>query len=124
MTLMLQLAPAARDSPQLFATRNSLLLVPVSERAVILRLTFPVFATVTACDVLIVLALCVGNDSVDGVTVIGVNPLPASVIVCGLVVAPSLTAIVPLRVPPLVGANVTAIVQLPPASTLVPQLFV
>src|SRR3989442_1140800 len=117
MTLMLQLTPAAKDSPQLFATRNSLLLVPVSERAVILRLTFPLFATVTACDVLIVFAVCIGKDKVDGVTVIGMSPLLASVIVCGLVVAPSLTAIVPLRIPAPVGANVTAIVQLPPAST-------
>jgi len=124
ITCRLQVATAGIDSGQLFATRNSLLLGPVSVREVIWTFTFPVFVRVMACGVLIVFAVCVGKDSAEDESVIGMSPVPVALIVWGLVIALSLTAIVPLRVPPAVGAKVTEIVQVPPAGTLVPQLLV
>ena len=124
LTFIVHFTPAAKTSPQLFFIRNSLLLVPVSETPVIVRLTFPVFATIKACGMLIVFAVCVGKDSVEGVTVIGVKAVPVTLMVCGLVLAPSLTVTVPVLLPPTVGANVTEMVQFPPGITVVPQLFV
>ncbi len=50
--------------------------------------------------------------------------MPLSVTWCGLPVALSVTLNVPLRVPVAVGVKVTLMVQLAPAATLVPQLFV
>ena len=51
-------------------------------------------------------------------------PVPIKLAVCGLLLALSVTVKVPLRVPVAVGVNVTLIVQLAPAATLVPQLLV
>ena len=53
-----------------------------------------------------------------------VVPVPVRLAVCGLFVALSVTVKLPLRVPVAVGAKVTLIVQLAPAATLAPQLFV
>jgi hypothetical protein len=51
-------------------------------------------------------------------------PVPSKKTVCGLPTALSVTAIAPLRVPAAVGVNVTLMVQLPPAATKLPQVFV
>ena len=51
-------------------------------------------------------------------------PVPASVTVCGLPVAPSATEIVPVRAPIADGVKLTLIVQLAPAFTDVPQLLI
>ena len=54
-------------------------------------------------------------------------PVPARLTVCVLPATPSLLSVMvsmPLRFPPAVGVKVTLIVQLPPAATLEPQLFV
>ena len=48
-------------------------------------------------------------------------PAPEMATVCGLPGALSAIVSVPLRAPPAVGANVTAIVQFAPAATLVPR---
>ena len=52
------------------------------------------------------------------------TPVPLRLAVWGLPAALSLTVSVAVRVPVAVGVNVTLIVQLPPASTLEPQLLV
>ena len=51
-------------------------------------------------------------------------PVPLSETVCGLPVALSVTEIVPLVLPVIVGAKLTLMVHELPAATLVPQLFV
>src|SRR5579859_6159327 len=51
-------------------------------------------------------------------------PQPDNLTLCGLPGASSVTVTVPLREPLLLGLNVTLMVQLAPAATLVPQVFV
>jgi hypothetical protein len=48
-------------------------------------------------------------------------PVPLSAMACGLLGALSETLMLPVRVPPAVGLNVTLIVQFAPALTLPPQ---
>ena len=52
------------------------------------------------------------------------TPVPAKLAVCGLPLALSVTISVALRAPVVVAVKVTLIVQLPPAATIEPQLFV
>jgi hypothetical protein len=54
----------------------------------------------------------------------GIVPVPERVIVCGLLAALSEMVIAPVCSPAVVGVNVTLIVQLPPAATVMPQLLV
>ena len=61
---------------------------------------------------------------VEGRVTVTEEPVPVSATDCGEVVALSVIAIVPVRFPPAVGAKVTEIVQLAPAATLDPQVFV
>src|SRR5947208_6327731 len=58
------------------------------------------------------------------VTATGVTPEPVRLAVWGLPVALSVTLRVAVRVPVAVGLNVTLIVQLDAAATLVPQVLV
>jgi hypothetical protein len=51
-------------------------------------------------------------------------PVPESAAVCGLPAALSVTLRVPVREPAAVGLKATLMLQLAPAATLVPQLFV
>ena len=51
-------------------------------------------------------------------------PVPVREAVCGLPLALSVTEIVPLVLPVIVGAKLTLMVHELPAATLVPQLFV
>jgi hypothetical protein len=59
---------------------------------------------------------------IDGATAEVVDPVPVSEIVCGLLVALSVSASVPVRVPAALGVNFTLIVQLAPAATELPQV--
>ncbi len=54
----------------------------------------------------------------------GTTPVPVRLAVCRLPAALSVIVMAPVRVPVAVGVNLTLIVQLPPAATEVPQLFV
>ena len=54
----------------------------------------------------------------------GAVPVPVSVVLCGLPDALSVTVTEPDRVPMAVGVKVALIVQLEPAASVVPQLFV
>ena len=51
------------------------------------------------------------------------TPVPDKVTVCGLLLALSVTVIVPGSLPATVGVNVTLMVQFPPAATEVPQVL-
>ena len=51
-------------------------------------------------------------------------PVPVRLIVCGLPDALSVMLTLPVRVPVAVGVKVTLMLQLPPAATDAPQVFV
>jgi hypothetical protein len=75
----------------------------------------PVFFIVTVLAALVVPTVCAANVSLVGVAVIttvAAFPVPLSVTICGEFVALSVTESVPVRVPVVVGLNVTEIVQL------------
>jgi hypothetical protein len=55
---------------------------------------------------------------------IAVTPVPVRLAVCGLPLALSATAKVPVRVDVVEGLNVTLIEQFAPGASVVPQLFV
>jgi len=118
---IVQLAPAARDAPQLLVCPNSVpavILVMVSGVA-------PEFSRITFLAALVVPTACLANMTFAGVSfTTGTAPVPLMVSFCGLPVALSLTAMVALRITAYAGANVTVKVQLLPAGTVVPQLLV
>ena len=62
----------------------------------------------------------VGEKPVAGAVV----PVPASVTVCGLPLALSVTEMEPVREPATVGVKVTEIVQVPAAATEAPHVLV
>ena len=89
----------------------------------------PVFLTVTIFAALVVPTVCAANVSLAGVTVTitvpSEAPVPDRLTVCGEFVAWSVIAIEPVRVPVVVGVNVTFTVQVPPlAASVVGQAFV
>src|SRR5215471_1042894 len=68
---------------------------------------------------------CTGKVRLVGdTTAVGVTPVPVRETVCGLLGALSEIFRVALRFPVAKGVNVIEIVQLPPAGTEVPQVFV
>ncbi len=82
------------------------------------------FVTVTVLTVLVVVSTWLPKFKVVGLTVTGTTPLPVNDTICGLSLAPSLIVNVPARDPVVVGANVTLTVQVPPAASDLPQVFV
>jgi len=124
-TVIVQLAPAATEPPQLFVWLKSPLLVPLIAKLVIVRRAVPVFVSVTFIGVSAVPTRILPNDKLvfDRLTT-GPTPVPVRLAVCGLFVALSVTLSVAVRVPAAVGLKVTLIVQFAPAATLAPQLFV
>ena len=125
VTLMVQLAPAARLAPQLFVCAKSPLLVPVISyaanrqgRSARVRERHRLSGAGRAH------LLVAKRDGCRREAPAGAVPVPVRLAVCGLLVALSVTVNAALRVPVAVGVNVTLIVQLEPAATPVPQLFV
>ena len=83
---------------------------PLIERLVIVKLLVPVLVSVTDCAPLVWPTTVEPNVSEEGVSdTPGAVPVPLKAIVC--VPALSLIVTVPLRVPVVVGVNVTAITQ-------------
>jgi hypothetical protein len=80
--------------------------------------------TVTVFATLVVVTAWLPNAKVLGLTVTGTTPLPVSETVCGLLLALSAIVKVPVRLPVAVGVSVTLTVQLAPADTEVPHVFV
>ena len=104
-----------------------LALVPVTARLVILKVALPVLVRVRVCAALgaprdwLEKARLAGERLTTGAVLV---PVPERLTVWVLPLALSAMLRVPLRVPVAVGVKVTLIVQLAPAATLVPQLFV
>jgi hypothetical protein len=63
-------------------------------------------------------------DEPDGAVKVKSSPVPVSATLCGLPTALSVMVRAPVLVPPAVGLKVTLRVQLLPAATLAPQVFV
>jgi hypothetical protein len=63
-------------------------------------------------------------NPLDGGVIVTVDPVPFNAADSGEPEALSVTVTVPVRFPPVVGVKVTEIVQLAPAATLLPHVFV
>jgi hypothetical protein len=122
VTLMAQLVPAARLLPQVFVSAKLYPAIPMSK---ILTEALPVFESVTVRGGLVMFTFSWPNERLDGESVtVGATPVPVRLTLCGLPLALSVTVSDAVRVPDADGVNVTLIVQLAPAATLLPQLLV
>jgi hypothetical protein len=82
--------------------------------------------SVTVCAGLLVSTAWLANvsDVGDKLTAGAPEPVPVRLTVCGLPAALSAMLMLPVKVPVVVGVNVTLIVQAAPAATDDPQVFV
>jgi hypothetical protein len=121
VTLIMQLPPPLTTVPQLFVSEKS----PLTTMLVIVRALAPVFWTLTGWGELEVCSVWFPKATLEGETeTVGTAPVPVKLTVCGLPLALSAIVTAPVRVPTVLGVNVTLIVQVPPAPKLVPQLLV
>ena len=128
VTEMVQLAPAASDGPQLLVSLNR----PISGELgavmpVMVNGTLPVLLSVTVCAAEVVPAVAekLSDEGESEATGRGAAvPIPVKLIICGEPVALSLTRMLPVTLPVVIGAKVTEIVQLAPAANDAPQLLV
>jgi hypothetical protein len=121
VTLIVQLAPAARPVPQLFVCEKLLSVVVTLE---IVSAPVPVLLRVTCWAELGVPTfwfpkLKLGCEKLT----MGARPVPLRVTVCGLLTALSVRVRAPVRPPLAVGAKLTLIVQLPLGATEGRQLL-
>lgn len=124
VTIMVQLPPAPTPLPQLFVWAKSPAFAPLSAILDIFREVLPVFVRVTLCAALVVPVLSWVNVRLLGARpTTGWSPVPLRLIVCGLPLALSLMVSEALRDPAAAGVNVTLMVQLVSAPTLLPQLL-
>ena len=122
VTLMVQLAPAATELPQLLVWAKS----PLALMAVILRAALPELLSVTVCGALVVPCAWLPKVRLTGerpATGPLADPVPVRLTVCGLLAAPSVMVRAPVLVPPAVGVKVTVTVQLAPIARLAPQVL-
>ncbi len=88
----------------------------------------PLLVSVTVCAALVVPTcwLLKVRLVLERVTAgaVGATPVPVRLTLCGLPAALSVIDSVPVRVPVAVGVKVTLMVQLAPAATEAPQVFV
>ena len=122
---MLQLAPAARVAAQPFPNVNEDAFAPVRAMLVIDKAALPVLVRVTDCDAVKLPTASEPNDRLltDSVAA-GPRPVPVSAMLCGDPPALSVMATDAASAPPVVGSKSPVMLQLAPAATLVPQVFV
>jgi hypothetical protein len=124
-TLTVQLPPIATRVAQLVVRANCPGFVPASAIEVIGNTTVPVLLIFTALAVLVVLRATLPKLSAVGETEkADLTPVPESVTLLVPAPPPAATLSVATFEPVLVGLKLTVIVQLAPAATEVPQLFV
>ena len=120
-TLMVQLVLGARLAPQVVVET---LKSPVVEITMLLSVTLWLFFSVNVFGRLAVPTVCGAYVALPGVNATGGMPVPESGTVCGLFAALSVSVMLPVRNPSWVGVNVTLIMQLAPAASVLPQGFV
>ena len=123
VTLMAQLAPAARLVPHVLdCAKSPLAVIPEMASAAL-----PEFESFTCCAVLGVPTSRLEKVSEEGVAEAegaGARPVPVRVTLWGLPEASSVTLTVPERVPPAVGVKVMLMLQFAAAARLAPQVLV
>jgi hypothetical protein len=116
-------APTASVEPQVVVRLKLDAFVPVIVIPEIVIAHVPEFVNVTVRALLVVLTRWRPKDSDVGDSVAtGLLPVPDNETVCGLPAALSVMLSVAARVPTAVGVNVTLMVQLDPAATVVHPL--
>jgi hypothetical protein len=110
VTLMVQLAPAGKDAPQVLISPKS----PVARMFVIIKGAVPVLLNVTACAALVVPKASLGKVRLVGERVTNglETPIPVRRTIWGLPSALSIMARAPTLDPGAVGLNVTLTTQL------------
>jgi len=80
---------------------------------------------VTVCGAVEAPTASLPNDTLmaDSNTTGGLKPIPLSMMLCGELSALSVSVTADASVPAAVGANARVMVHVPPAATLVPQVF-
>jgi len=125
VTLIVHKAPAATELPQVLVAAKSPELPPVTWMLEMVRLAFPVLVRVTAWAALVDPTDWLENDKADVEKLTtGPLPLPVRLTVWGLPEALSVMVRAAERLPGAVGMKATLILQLPPAGTELPQVFV
>src|SRR2546427_441389 len=123
-TLIAQLAPTAKEPPQVLVSANCPEIVTLLK----VTLAVPVLLTVTVCEPLVCPILTLPKLRLVGDTLTVIDPPedetpdPVKPIVWGLFEALSAMVTVPARVPVVVGVKLTLSVQLAPAATVLPQV--
>jgi hypothetical protein len=126
LTEIVQLAPAATLVPHVLVWLKSATLVPAIAMLVIDKAPEPAFESVIVPAELVVCTVRFPNARLEGVneTCAIPTPVPLRAAVWGEPAALSVTVTEADRAPAACGVNVTEIMQLAPAATLVPQVFV
>ena len=123
VTLIVQLEFAATVVPQLFVCAKSPALAPVIDTLIPVSAVPLPLDSVSGCELLVVPEDLIAEAHRCSVSASrSPTPVPDKLDVC--VPALSVTVSVPVRAPAAVGVNVTLIVQLEFAATVVPQLSV
>jgi hypothetical protein len=125
VTLIVQLAFTDSVEPHVVVRAKSPELVPAIVIPVMDIVALPVFRNVIVLAALVVFNCCAANVNVVGETLaVELTPVPAKATCCGLVGSESAIRRVADRDPDAEGENVTLIVQLEPAASVVPQVVV
>jgi hypothetical protein len=126
VTLIVQLAPAAKLAPQVLVCAKSVVFPVLNPMLVISSEPLaPVLVSVAGCETLVVPKLWPGKVSAVGdrvAAVEGAMPVPVSVAVTGAARPAPLTDSVAVLEVSAVGLNVTLIVQFVPAAKVAPQV--
>ena len=123
VTLIVQLAPAAKVEPQVVVRAKSPAFVPVKEVTIEVRLVVPMLLRVTTWAELVVPATWLPKVRLPGARVTPV-PVPVRATVCGLPEALSVMKSEAVREPIALGLNVMLKVQLSPTARVAPQVVV
>ena len=120
-----QLAPAARDVPQVFEVRKEEAFAPVIVMLEMAIGAVLVFVNVTDCRLLVAPTARSPKDRLVADSVgAGTYPVPLSAMVCGELLASSTMVTVAANAPVDTGVKIPLIVQFPPTATLEPQVLV
>ena len=124
VTLIVQLAPAASELPQVLVWAKALALAPVIATLVMLNVAVPLFVRVTVEAALLVPTAWLLKETLVGERLTaGAVPVPERLTVCGLPLALSVMLTEAARLPVAVGVKVTLMPQFAPAPTVLPQLL-